>query len=230
MGKSARPAHGLLIIAMRNKQHKLRQAVLDASHQLIASGLNLGTAGNVSVRVDRGFLITPSGVAVDAMTTDSLVFLQMNGEWQGDLKPSSEWRFHRDLYLNRADCMAVVHTHSVYATALSTLRRDLPAFHYMIAVAGGDSIRCAPYALFGTQALSDHVISAIQGRTACLMANHGMISIGENLDKALYVTQEIEQLCQQYLVALQVGEPVILSADEMQAVMEQFKGYGALSK
>lgn len=207
-----------------------RAQLVSVSLALVASGLNQGASGNLSIRVDNGFLITPSGVVPEALTPEMMVKMTMDGDYKGDIKPSSEWRFHLDLYKTRQDCAAIVHTHSTYASALSSLREDLPAFHYMVAVAGGDSVRCADYALFGTQALSDAVINAMQSRQACLMANHGLIAMGSNLDKALYIAQEIELLCQQYLVARQVGQPILLSDDEMQAVFEQFKGYGALAK
>ncbi len=207
-----------------------RAQLVSASLALVVSGLNQGTSGNLSIRVENGFLITPSGVPPEALTPEMMVKMTMDGGYKGDIKPSSEWRFHLDLYQTRHDCAAIVHTHSAYASALSSLREDLPAFHYMVAVAGGDSVRCAEYALFGTQALSDAVINAMQSRQACLMANHGLIAIGSNLDKALYIAQEIELLCQQYLVARQVGQPVLLSDNEMRAVFAQFNGYGALAK
>lgn len=217
---------------MGNSASEINQCeqLVTASLTLLESGLNQGTSGNVSIRVDGGFLITPSGVAPKALTPEMMVKMALDGQYEGEMKPSSEWRFHLDLYKNRDDCEAIVHTHSTYASALSCLREPLPAFHYMIAVAGGDSVRCAEYALFGTQALSDAVLTAIASRQACLMANHGLIAIGANLEKALYIAQEIELLCQQYLAARQVGEPVLLTDAEMQAVFTQFKGYGALAK
>lgn len=215
---------------MIDQDNEQAAQLVHASQQLAVAGLNQGTSGNLSVRVGGGFLITPSGIAPADLRPEQMVKMSLGGQYDGDIKPSSEWRFHLDLYNHRADCQAIVHTHSTYASALSCLREDLPAFHYMIAVAGGDSVRCADYSLFGTQALSDAVINAMQSRQACLMANHGLIAIGTNLDKAMYIAQEIEQLCQQYLVARQAGEPVLLNDDEMQAVFEQFKGYGALAK
>lgn len=214
----------------KTQEKQLRAALVAANQHLVDSGLNQGAAGNLSVRYADGFLITPSGVTANNLNDKMIVFMQMDGMFDGGVKPSSEWRFHRDLYQQRQDCQAVVHTHSCYASALSALRRDLPAFHYMVAVAGGDSVRCAPYALFGTQALSDVVLQAMDARSACLMANHGLIAIGQTLEKAMYIAQEIELLCHQYLTALQVGEPVVLSDAEMQEVFVQFKGYGALAK
>jgi L-fuculose-phosphate aldolase len=141
-------------------------------------------------------------------------------------KPSSEWRFHRDILQSRTDVNAIVHTHSMFATTLACLHKDIPPFHYMIAVVGGDTIRCAPYALFGSQALSDNALTALIDRKACLLANHGMIALGKDLDDALAVTIEVENLCEQYWRALQLGEPHILSEAEMRDVFQQFRGYG----
>lgn len=208
----------------------LRLSLVDASRQLLALGLNKGTSGNVSIRYADGFIITPSGVEVQDLTPESMVKMQLDGTFEAHQKPSSEWRFHQAIYQSREDANAIVHTHSTYATTLSTLRRDLPAFHYMVAVAGGDNVRCAPYALFGSQLLSDYAVTALQDRNACLLGNHGLIAIGVSLEKSLYVANELEGLCQQYLTALQVGEPYILTGAQMQAVHQQFKGYGALAK
>lgn len=209
-----------------------REQLLTISIKLCSLGLNRGTSGNVSVRVNHqdgcaGFLVTPSGMAVDAMMPADMVWMDFSGHAEGDRQPSSEWRFHSDILQHRPEVNAVIHTHSMFATALSTLRRDIPAFHYMVAVAGGDSIRCAPYALFGSQQLSDYALQALQGRKACLLANHGMIAVGTTLEKALDLTLEVETLCQQYLQALQTGGPAILSEQEMQEVLEKFKGYSA---
>jgi L-fuculose-phosphate aldolase len=209
-----------------------REQLLKISQQLVSLGLNRGTAGNVSVRAENatgqpGFLITPSGMAVDKMTPSDMVWMDFSGNATGAQPPSSEWRFHRDILFQIPQVNAVIHTHSIYASTFSTFRKDMPAFHYMIALAGGDSIRCAPYALFGTQHLSDNAIAALEGRKACLLANHGMIAAGETLEKALDIAQEVETLCEQYLLALQVGEPYILSQQEMLDVQEKFKSYGA---
>lgn len=207
--------------------HAMREALLETCHQLQAARLNHGAAGNVSVRVQDGFLITPSGVPVADMRPDSMVLLDSAGVVQSKGKPSSEWRFHKDIYLNRQEVHAIVHTHSPFATTMACLRREIPAFHYMIAVTGGDSIRCAPYALFGTQALSDMAVEALADRRACLLANHGMIAIGANLRQAFDVAQEVELLCEQYWRALQIGEPCLLTPQEMAEAFEQFKGYGS---
>lgn len=212
-----------------------RQQLLEISRQLCQRGLNRGTSGNVSVRVNDdsgqpGFLITPSGMAVERMTPDDMVWMDFCANWTGAHQPSSEWRFHLDILQHKPEVNAVIHTHSMFATTLSTLRRDIPPFHYMIALAGGDSIRCAPYALFGSQTLSDHALAALYDRKACLLANHGMIAIGESLDKALRIAEEVETLCEQYLRALQIGEPHILTHEEMREVQEKFKGYGDWAK
>jgi len=208
------------------------QSLLKASQDLVRLGLNRGTSGNVSIREsnavgDPGFLITPSGIAVEEMTPTDMVWMDFSGKAHGALAPSSEWRFHLDILANKPEVNAVIHTHSMFATTLSTFRNDIPAFHYMIALAGGDSIRCAPYALFGSQQLSDYTMLALQDRFACLLANHGMIAIGKGLEQAINMTKEIETLCEQYLRALQVGEPYILSAIEMREVREKFKNYGS---
>ncbi|NOT15950.1 MAG: class II aldolase [Methylotenera sp.] len=212
-------------------QH-LREQLVSISQQLCHLGLNRGTSGNVSVRVHHeadlaGFLITPSGMPANKMTPADMVWMDFLGNATGEHQPSSEWRFHLDILQQKPHINAVIHTHSLFATTLSTLRRDIPAFHYMIALAGGDSIRCAPYALFGSQQLSDYALGALQDRKACLLANHGMIAVGETLENALNITQEVETLSAQYLQALQVGQPYILTAQEMQEVQEKFKGYGA---
>ena len=208
-----------------------RQQLLKIAQKLIETGLNKGTAGNASVRCDDGFLVTPSGMAVEDMSAASMVQMAFDGSYeqgkiQPNIKPSSEWRFHRDILASRADINAVIHTHSMFATTLACLHKDIPPFHYMIAVVGGDTVRCAPYALFGSQALSDNALAALIDRKACLLANHGMIALGRDLDDALAVTIEVENLCEQYWRALQLGEPHILTEAEMREVFQQFKGYG----
>ena len=205
----------------------MRAELLAIAQQLAALGLNKGTSGNVSVRHEDGFLITPSGMDIAEMQTSSMVMMSMDGTPQSTGKPSSEWRFHRDIYQAKPHVGAVIHTHSMFATTLACLQKDIPPFHYMIAMAGGDNIHCAPYALFGTQALSDGAIAALKDRKACLLANHGMIAIGRDLKQALAITQEVETLCEQYWRALQIGQPYILSQQEMAEVFEQFKGYGS---
>lgn len=207
---------------------ELRQELIDTCLKMNALGINQGSAGNISVRVGGGLLITPSGMSYDTLTPDDMVFMKVDGSVPpGQKNPSSEWRFHLDILNARGDAGAVVHTHAMFATTLACLHRDIPAFHYMVAVAGGDSIRCAPYATFGTQALSDNALEALQDRRACLLANHGMIALGESLPKALALAVEVETLAAQYWRAVQAGEPVLLSADEMRRVLEKFRTYGA---
>jgi len=203
------------------------EELLETARQLVSLGLNRGTAGNVSLRDGDGFLVTPSGMAAEVMTPRDMVWMRFDGTVEGARKPSSEWRFHRDILAARPEVGAVVHTHSTFATTMACLRREIPPFHYMIAVAGGETIRCAPYALFGTQALSDAALVALEQRKACLLANHGMIALGRDLKSAVAVAVEVESLCEQYWRTLQVGEPYILSHAEMAEVAEQFKDYGA---
>jgi L-fuculose-phosphate aldolase len=207
-----------------------REDLLNSTLALQALGLNQGTSGNASVRHGDGFLITPSRMPINEMSANSMVEMNMHGEAVGAGKPSSEWRFHRDIYQARPEVGAVIHTHSMFATTLATLRLEIPAFHYMIAVVGGDTIRCSDYALFGTQRLSDSAIEALKDRRACLLANHGMIAVGKTLQQALDVALEVETLCEQYWRALQIGKPSILSAEEMRAVFDQFKDYGNWNK
>ncbi|PPD56762.1 MAG: class II aldolase [Methylotenera sp.] len=208
-----------------------REQLLKISQQLAQLGLNKGTSGNASVRFGDGFLVTPSGMTIEEMTADNMVNMQFDGSFEAHqelkgLKPSSEWRFHRDILAHRPEINAVIHTHSMFATTLACLQKEIPPFHYMIAVAGGDNIRCAPYALFGSQALSDIALIALNERKACLLANHGMIALGKDLDDALAVTVEVENLCEQYWRLLQVNsDPPLLSEVEMREVFQQFKGY-----
>ncbi len=204
----------------------VREQIVVACRKLEQSGLNRGTSGNISCREHDHFLVTPSGVPVDEITPSRIVAVGYDGEVIGVGKPSSEWRFHCDILKARPDVGAVVHTHAPHATAIACLREDIPAFHYMIALAGGDSIRCAPYALFGTDELSRHAVAALAGRKACLLANHGMITLGRDLDEAMGIAVEVESLCQQYLLARQVGQPTLLAAGEMQQVIDKFKTYG----
>jgi len=207
-------------------QETIRSAMVLGAQRLSALGLNRGSSGNIGVRLAQSFLVTPSGVPAEELLPQLMVEMDFSGMVLGAGKPSSEWRFHRDILAARPDVGAVVHTHSRYATALACLQRDIPAFHYMIAAAGGDTIRCAPYALFGTQELSDLALQALRERKACLLGNHGMIALGADLKAALALTLEVESLAQQYWTALQLGEPHILSSRQMQAVMEKFKSYG----
>ncbi len=207
-------------------RESLARQVIDSCLEMNARGINQGSAGNISVRFEDGFLITPSGMAYERLQPEHIVFVDLAGNCRDALNPSSEWRMHRDIYAARSEAGAVLHAHSTFATALSCLRTDIPAFHYMIAVAGGSSIRCADYALFGTQELSENMLSALEQRRACLLGTHGMICFHENLDKALWLGVEVETLAKQYWHARQAGEPIILSEQQMDEVIQQFKGYG----
>lgn len=208
-----------------------RQQVIDTVRMYSTHGLGVGTSGNLSVRSDKGFLITPSGVPYTELKPDLLVELNETGEViSGELLPSSEWRFHKDIYLAHKEAEAIVHVHSPYATALSCTRRDIPAFHYMVAIAGGDSIRCADYATFGTAELSDNAVKALDKRKACLLANHGMIALGKDIPSAFKMTLEVEELAKQYYYSLQIGEPIILDKEEMDTVLEKFLTYGKQKK
>ncbi|MGE0486692.1 MAG: class II aldolase/adducin family protein [Gammaproteobacteria bacterium] len=205
-----------------------RDALAGTMRRLVALGLNRGTAGNASVRTADGLLITPSGLKPEALAAAAMVALDTDGApRETAARPSSEWRFHRDIYVARPEVAAIVHVHSSHAAALSCLRQDIPSFHYMVARAGGADIRCGAYAAFGTQALSDAAVAALAGRRACLLANHGQIALGRSLEEAVDLAVEVEELAHQYLLARQLGEPVLLSAVEMDVVIEKFKHYGA---
>ncbi len=209
----------------------LRHEVITTALKMNALGINHGKAGNVSVRTDTGYLITPTGVHYDKLTPDDIVAMAIDhspdGTFEDAILPSSEWRFHRDIYAARTDINAIVHTHSVHATTLAVLGKNIPAFHYMVAAAGGADIRCAPYATFGTQALSDFALAALQGRQACLLAQHGVIACGTNLDQALNLAVEVEALATMYLEALKTGLPIpVLDAAEMAVVLAKFRTYG----
>lgn len=203
-----------------------RQQLVDAARAMNGSGLNRGTSGNLSLRDGDGMLITPSGVPCDDLGPGDIVRVDRDGVSEGRLRPSSEWRFHHDIYRARPEAGAILHAHPVHCTALACLRRPLPAFHYMVAVAGGRDIRCAPYATFGSQALSDHVLAALAGRRACLMANHGLVCFAGDLPAALDLALEIEHLAQSYLACLAAGEPVVLDEAEMERVLLKFADYG----
>jgi L-fuculose-phosphate aldolase len=211
-------------------ERALRAAIIATARAMNAAGINRGMSGNVSARLRTdawdGFLVTPTGMPYDATTLDDIVALTLSGEVRGKRLPSSEWRFHRDLYRARSDIHAVVHVHASFATTLACLRRGIPAFHYMVAKAGGRDIRCAPYATFGSDELARCVVEAMVDRRACLLANHGMIATGEDLTAALALAVEVESLAEMYCRALQIGEPDLLSDAEMDAVIEKFRTYG----
>jgi L-fuculose-phosphate aldolase len=208
---------------------ELREQLVETALAMNATGINQGTSGNLSARVEDGFLITPSGMNVSELSPEDIVSMDLDGEWEGSSKPSSEWRFHSDIYRYRADAQAILHAHPVFCATLACLGRPIPAFHYMVAVAGGRNIRCADYATFGTQELSDHVLAALTGRKACLMANHGLLCLERDLPQVLALALEVEQLAQVYHQCLAVGAPVILGDQEMEIVLEKFKDYGQQS-
>ncbi|ADC71733.1 class II aldolase/adducin family protein [Thioalkalivibrio sp. K90mix] len=204
----------------------LRQGIIDTALETNRRGLNQGTSGNVSARLGDGMLITPSGVPYEALRPEDLVAVDAQGRWPDHQKPSSEWHFHRAILHARPELNAVVHVHSTYASVVAIQGRDIPALHYMVAAAGGNSIRCAPYATFGTEQLSRYAVEALQDRLACLLANHGMIATGPDLARALWLTEEVELLAQQYVLSLQIGGPQLLGDDEMARVLEKFRDYG----
>jgi len=208
---------------------QLRKETIATALHMNALGINRGKSGNVSARWKHGFLVTPSALPYEEMRPSDIVFIDTEGRSKGIRKPSSEWRFHFDIYRHKPTCQSVVHTHSSFATTLACLGMGVPAFHYMVAVAGGNDIRCAPYATFGTQALSDHAIAALEQRAACLLANHGMIATGSSLKNALALAVEVEALCEQYWRALQISTPRLLSDQEMTLVVEKFVAYNSLS-
>ncbi len=206
-------------------EHKARQSLVEVCLTANARGINQGTSGNASVRWGEGMLVTPSAVPYAELTLDDIVYVDADGTPTGRRIPSTEWHFHHDILATRDDVDAVLHLHSPAATALSTLRRSIPAFHYMIAIAGGHSIRCGPYATFGTPALSAIAVEALRDRTACLLSNHGQITIAATPAKALTLAAEVEALADQYLRALAVGPPVLLTSDEMAEVLVKFGDY-----
>jgi L-fuculose-phosphate aldolase len=203
-----------------------RQAVIEAARAMNASGINQGTSGNLSVRSGDGMLITPTGMDYASLANDDIAFVGASGKVEGSRKPSSEWQFHHDIYRFRPDAQAILHAHPANCTTLACLRKPMPAFHYMVAVAGGKDIRCADYATFGTRELSDKVLTALMDRKACLMANHGLVCLGDSLQGVLALAIEIENLAKIYLQTLSVGGPTILDDEEMSRVVEKFKSYG----
>jgi len=204
----------------------LRAELVRMTTKLDKQGLNRGASGNLSVRCEKGFLVTPSGISAEEIAEVDMVFVEMNGSSRGRWKPSSEWLFHRDIFVQRAEIGAVIHTHSIAATALACLRKGIPPFHYMIALLGGDTVRCAQYATFGTQKLSDNALLALRGRKACLLANHGMIAVGADLAEAFRMSVELEALSDMYLRALQAGEPFLLTMNEFLEAQASFVEYG----
>ena len=213
----------------------LKEEVIKFAQKLNSTNLSPLRSGNVSVRMKHndvdGFLITPSGKKYESLKPEDVVFLALREKYDNlkmfnsGLNPSSEWRFHQHIYLKKDEAKAIVHAHSPHATAVSAHGKDIPAFHYMIALAGGDSIKCAKYATFGTQELSNNIIDALENRKACLMSNHGQVAFGENLESAFELAEELENICHQYINTIKLGDPKILSSSEMNVILEKVKNY-----
>jgi len=213
----------------------VRLDVIKFAKKLNSSNLSPLRSGNISIRANQdnkeGFLITPSGIKYDQLKVDNIVFLELEEKINEEkirregINPSSEWRFHQDIYIERVDAKAIVHAHSTYATAVSAHGKNIPAFHYMIALAGGNDIKCAQYATFGTKELSENILHALEKRKACLMSNHGQVAFGKNLDEAFELAEEIENICHQYINTIKLGTPKILSFEEMNKILEKTKNY-----
>jgi L-fuculose-phosphate aldolase len=203
-----------------------RQSIIDACLRMNGLGINQGTSGNISLRHEDGMLITPTGTPYETMQPEQIVFMRLDGTVETNQRPSSEWRFHRDILKARPEVNAVVHAHPPYSTILAIMGMAIPAVHYMIACAGGDTIRCAPYATFGTEELSQHAVAALEDRSACLLAHHGMITVGPSLDRAMWLAVEVETLARQYHGCLQIGTPPLLPRAEIENVRGRMAGYG----
>src|SRR6185295_8114155 len=220
-----RVAIGRKWMSATNEREK-RQSIIDACRSMNALGINQGTSGNISLRHGNGLLITPTSVPYETMQPDQIVFMDMDGSFDPAQRPSSEWRFHLDILKARPEVNAVVHAHPPYSTIVAIMGLEIPPVHYMIAVAGGDTIRCAPYATFGTQELSEHAVKALEDRLACLLEHHGMIAVGPSLSKAMWLAVEVETLARQYHGCLQIGTPPLLSKEEIEKVRVRMAGYG----
>ena len=202
------------------------EQIIKYANMLNSEKLSTLRSGNVSLRYKNGFLITPSGVKYSLLKVDDIVFVSLDGKFdETKNKPSSEWRFHKDIYSSKNEANAIVHAHSTHATAVSAHNKDVPAFHYMVALAGGNDLKCAKYATFGTQELSDNIINALKNRKACLMSNHGQVAFGDNLEQAFELAQEVENICHQYINVIKIGKPKILSSSEMDVILEKVKNY-----
>ena len=214
---------------------ELKKEVIKYAQKLNSTNLSPLRSGNVSIRVTNnnveGFLLTPSGKRYENLVPEDIVFLALKEEYDNlklfntSLNPSSEWRFHQDIYLKKKEAKAIVHAHSSHATAVSAHGKAIPAFHYMIALVGGDDIKCAEYATFGTTELSKNIIKALENRKACLMSNHGQVAFGVNLKQAFELAEEVENICHQYIIALKIGNPKILSSVEMNKILDKIKHY-----
>ena len=208
----------------------IRASIVGACLEMNRSGLNQGTSGNISVRWQDGLLITPTSLPYDQMTPEDIVFLGLDGRAHGDNQPSSEWRFHRDIMQAKPEVNAIVHAHPIYSTIIAIMGKEIPPLHYMVAVAGGATIPCAPYATFGTEELSAHAVAALTERTACLLEHHGLIATGATLDKAMWLAVEVETLARQFHGCLQIGGPRLLPVDEIERVRLRMKNYGHRAK
>jgi L-fuculose-phosphate aldolase len=208
------------------KDREKRQSIIDACLRMNTLGINQGTSGNISLRHGDGMLITPTSTPYEAMKPEQIVYMHLDGNHDPAQRPSSEWRFHRDILKARPEVEAIVHAHPPYSTMLAIMGMEIPPVHYMVAVAGGDTIRCAPYATFGTQELSEHAVRALEGRMACLLEHHGMIAVGPSLAKAMWLAVEVETLARQYHGCLQIGTPPLLSKEEIEKVRLRMAGYG----
>tara|TARA_B100002052_G_scaffold189965_1_gene173131 strand:- start:376 stop:1035 length:660 start_codon:yes stop_codon:yes gene_type:complete len=214
---------------------ELKKEVIKYAQKLNSTNLSPLRSGNVSIRATKdnveGFLLTPSGKRYEDLVPEDIVFLALREEYNNlklfnsSLNPSSEWRFHQDIYLKKIEAKAIVHAHSPHATAVSAHGKPIPAFHYMIALAGGDDIKCAEYATFGTTELSKNILKALEKRKACLMSNHGQVAFGTNLKQAFELAEEVENICYQYIIALKIGDPKILSSAEMNKILDKIKHY-----
>ena len=207
-------------------EREKRQSIIDACRSMNALDNNQGTSGNISLRHNTGLLITPTSVPYETMQPEEIVFMDLDGSFDPAQRPSSEWRFHLDILKARPEVNAVVHAHPPYSTILAIMGLEIPPIHYMIACAGGDNIRCAPYATFGTQQLSEHAVRALDERLACLLEHHGMIAIGPSLSKAMWLAVEVEALARQYHGCLQIGTPRLLPKAEIKNVLGKIAGYG----
>ena len=218
---------------MNPTERKLRSAIIAKARWMNDSGLNQGTSGNISARFEDRMLITPSGIPYETLEPESIAAMPIEGEygsWEGPFKPSTEWRFHLDIMKDRPDVGAVIHTHSTYAATLAMARRSIPAAHYMVAIFGGDSVRCSGYATYGTKELSETALEALKDRNACLLANHGLLVAGASLEKAMWLAVELETLCRQYYQTLAIGGPVLLSKEEIADTMRSIATYGLQDK
>jgi len=208
------------------QEREKRQSIIDACRSMNALGINQGTSGNISLRHDTGLLITPTSIPYETMQPEQIVFMGLDGGFDPAQRPSSEWRFHLDILKARPEVNAVVHAHPICSTILAIMGLEIPPIHYMIACAGGDTIRCAPYATFGTQELSQHAVRALEGRLACLLEHHGMIAVGPSLSRAMWLAVEVETLARQYHGCLQIGTPRLLPKAEIENVRGRIAGYG----